>query len=138
MPICCRNQSDSGRVAPRLSGYNIPRSTGHADGRSGANKGHSLLLHSPPFAVDQRRRPPATIGPGKPTQNAFIESFNGRRRDELLNEEIIMSLADARRKLAIWRYDYNTIRPHIGYRNRGRRPIETIDQFISQEAQEDT
>ena len=52
------------------------------------------------------------IAPGKPTQNAFIESFNGRLRDELLNEEIFTSLADARRKLAIWRHDYNTERPH--------------------------
>jgi len=52
------------------------------------------------------------IEPGKPTQNAFIESFNGRLRDELLNEEVFSSLADARRKLARWRYDYNTIRPH--------------------------
>ena len=52
------------------------------------------------------------IAPGKPTQNAFIESFNGRLRDELLNEEVFESLADARRKLAIWRYDYNTVRPH--------------------------
>ena len=52
------------------------------------------------------------IAPGKPTQNAFIESFNGRLRDELLNEEVFTSLADARRKLARWRYDYNTVRPH--------------------------
>ena len=52
------------------------------------------------------------ITPGKPTQNAFIESFNGRLRDELLNEEVFTSLADARRKLAIWRHDYNTERPH--------------------------
>ena len=52
------------------------------------------------------------IAPGKPTQNAFIESFNGRLRDELLNEEVFVSLADARRKLARWRYDYNTVRPH--------------------------
>ena len=52
------------------------------------------------------------IAPGKPTQNAFIESFNGKLRDELLNEEVFTSLADARRKLARWRYDYNTVRPH--------------------------
>jgi len=52
------------------------------------------------------------IAPGKPTQNAFIESFNGRLRDELLNETVFESLADARRKLARWRYDYNNIRPH--------------------------
>lgn len=52
------------------------------------------------------------IAPGKPTQNALIESFNGRLRDELLNEEVFVSLADVRRKLARWRYDYNTVRPH--------------------------
>ena len=52
------------------------------------------------------------IDPGKPQQNGFIESFNGSLRDELLNEELFDSLADARRKLAIWRYDYNHVRPH--------------------------
>ena len=46
------------------------------------------------------------------TQIAFIKSFNGSLRDELLNEEIFDSLDDARRKLALWRYDYNTVRPH--------------------------
>ncbi|WP_143542932.1 integrase core domain-containing protein, partial [Cereibacter azotoformans] len=43
------------------------------------------------------------IDPGKPQQNGYIESFNGSLRDECLNEEIFDSLADARRKLAIWR-----------------------------------
>ena len=52
------------------------------------------------------------IAPGKPTQNAFVESFNGRLRDEHLNETVFESLADARRKLSIWRYDYNNVRPH--------------------------
>lgn len=52
------------------------------------------------------------IAPGKPTQNAFIESFNGRLRDELLNEEIFETLADARRRLRLWRQDYNHVRPH--------------------------
>lgn len=52
------------------------------------------------------------IQPGKPTQNAFIESFNGRLRDELLNEEVFETLADARRRLARWRHDYNHTRPH--------------------------
>ena len=55
------------------------------------------------------------IAPGKPTQNAFVESFNGRLRDELLNEEVFASLADARPHLARWRYDYNTIRPHSAH-----------------------
>jgi putative transposase len=52
------------------------------------------------------------IVPGKPTQNAFIESFNGRLRDELLNETLFTTLAQARAVLAEWRNDYNTVRPH--------------------------
>jgi putative transposase len=62
------------------------------------------------------------IDPGKPQQNAFIESFNGSLRDECLNEEIFDSLADARRKLALWRYDYNNVRPHSSLG--GRAPAE--------------
>ena len=52
------------------------------------------------------------IAPGKPTQNAFIESFNGRLRDELLNETLFVSLEHAREALAIWMDDYNSVRPH--------------------------
>jgi len=51
---------------------------------------------------------------GKPQQNAFVESFNGRLRDELLNETLFTSLAHARAVLAAWRDDYNTQRPHSG------------------------
>jgi putative transposase len=57
------------------------------------------------------------IAPGKPQQNAFIESFNGRLRDELLNEMLFVSLAHAREALAIWKDDYNTIRPHSALGN---------------------
>lgn len=52
------------------------------------------------------------IAPGKPQQNAFIESFNGRLRDELLNETLFASLCQAREALSLWREDYNTVRPH--------------------------
>ncbi|WP_423825915.1 IS3 family transposase [Sandarakinorhabdus cyanobacteriorum] len=52
------------------------------------------------------------IMPGKPTQNAFVESFNGRLRDECLNETLFTSLAHARSILAAWKHDYNTVRPH--------------------------
>ena len=52
------------------------------------------------------------IVPGKPTQNAFIESFNGRLRDELLNEEAFDSLAHVRQALGRWHHDYNNLRPH--------------------------
>ena len=57
------------------------------------------------------------IAPGKPTQNAFIESFNGRLRDELLNETLFGSLAQARVALEEWRRDYNTERPHSALGN---------------------
>jgi putative transposase len=57
------------------------------------------------------------IAPGKPTQNAFIESFNGRLRDELLNETLFSSLDHACVALAFWKNDYNTIRPHSGLGN---------------------
>jgi len=52
------------------------------------------------------------IQPGKPVQNAYIESFNGRLRDECLNANWFTSLSDARRKVETWRLDYNQQRPH--------------------------
>ena len=52
------------------------------------------------------------IDSGKPPQNGFLKSFNGSLRDELLNEESLDSLTDARRKLARWRNDYNHVGPH--------------------------
>ena len=52
------------------------------------------------------------IAPGKPMQNAFVESFNGRFRDECLNEHLFHGLAHARRIIEAWRIDYNTARPH--------------------------
>jgi putative transposase len=57
------------------------------------------------------------IAPGKPQQNAFVESFNGRLRDQLLNETLFTSLAHVRKALAIWKDDYNTIRPHSALDN---------------------
>lgn len=50
--------------------------------------------------------------PGKPTDNAFVESFNGRLRDECLNTNWFLSLDDARRKIEAWREHYNQTRPH--------------------------
>ncbi len=57
------------------------------------------------------------IAPGKPTQNAFIESFNGRLRDEFLNETLFRSLGHAREALALWKDDYNEVRPHSSIGN---------------------
>jgi len=62
--------------------------------------------------ADQSRVAWHYIAPGKPTQNAFIESFNGRLRDELLNETLFTSLGQARVELGHWRADYNDTRPH--------------------------
>ena len=58
------------------------------------------------------------IEPGKPMQNGFVESFNGRLRDECLNEHWFEDVAQARRIIEDWRVDYNTRRPHsaLGYR----------------------
>lgn len=50
--------------------------------------------------------------PGKPTDNAFVVSFNGRLRDECLNTHRFLSLEDARAKIDAWRRDYNASRPH--------------------------
>ena len=52
------------------------------------------------------------IAPGKPMQNGFVESFNGRLRDECLNEHLFHSLNQAQRIVEAWRIDYNTERPH--------------------------
>lgn len=54
------------------------------------------------------------IAPGKPQQNGYVESFNGRLRDECLNETLFASLAHARSVLASWQRDYNHVRPHGG------------------------
>ncbi len=57
------------------------------------------------------------IEPGKPVQNAFIESFNSKLRDECLNEYVFSSLGEARAIIEAWRHDYNHLRPHssLGY-----------------------
>jgi putative transposase len=52
------------------------------------------------------------IRPGKPVENGYIESFNGRLRDECLNVQVFFALADVREKLELWRQDYNQVRPH--------------------------
>jgi putative transposase len=61
--------------------------------------------------------------PGKPTDNAFIESFNGKFRAECLNTHWFMSLDDARTKMEEWRRDYNEVRPHSAI---GDRPPITL------------
>jgi transposase InsO family protein len=69
------------------------------------------------------------IAPGKPMQNGYIESFNGRMRDELLNESLFLDLNQARDIIRAWVADYNTSRPHssLGYRT----PAAYADQLTA-------
>jgi len=67
------------------------------------------------------------IQPGKPVQNAYIESFNGRFRHECLNQHWFLSLPDARRTIETWRIAYNTARPHRGLA--GRTPLQAAERF---------
>jgi transposase InsO family protein len=66
------------------------------------------------------------IAPGKPMQNGFVESFNGRLRDECLNEILFSSLRHARVELASWRHDYNHVRPHSALG--GKSPMEALSK----------
>ena len=68
------------------------------------------------------------IAPGKPTQNAHIESFNGKFRDECLNENWFLTLQEAREKIEAWRRDYNQVRPHSGL------GYQTPEEFAAQAA----
>ena len=69
------------------------------------------------------------IAPGKPMQNGYIESFNGRMRDELLNETLFLDLDQARQLISAWVADYNTARPHssLGYQT----PAAYADQLTA-------
>jgi putative transposase len=70
------------------------------------------------------------IQPGKPQQNAYIESFNGNLREECLNEELFFDVDDALSKIEARRQDYNQHRPH---RSLGQRtPAEIIEEYEKQ------
>lgn len=73
------------------------------------------------------------IRPGKPNENAFIESFNGKFRNECLNENWFLSLEDARRTIEEWRVDYNEHRPHSSLG--GLTPKEFADQLTREDSQ---
>jgi len=77
-----------------------------------SDNGSELTGHAVLRWASERRIEWHYIAPGKPTQNAYIEAFNGRLRDECLNESWFHSLSDARRVIEAWREDYNTVRPH--------------------------
>jgi putative transposase len=66
------------------------------------------------------------IRPGKPIENAYVESFNGKFRDECLNEHWFLNLADAKLAIEAWRIDYNTVRPHSSLHGRTPQQFATI------------
>ena len=68
------------------------------------------------------------IDPGKPTQNCYVESFNGSLRDECLNEHAFTSLAEAREIIEAWRTDYNQVRPH---KSLGKKTPEEFAQSLT-------
>ncbi len=72
------------------------------------------------------------IAPGKPTENGFIESFNGKLRDECLATSWFTSLADARSTIEAWRVDYNNTRPHSGLR--GLAPTQFLAALLKERA----
>jgi len=76
------------------------------------------------------------IQPGKQTQNAFIESFNGKFRDKCLNEHVFISLHNAQHKIENWRHDYNVNRPHRSLNQ--LTPEEFSEQFNMQKQAEIT
>ena len=74
------------------------------------------------------------IRPGIPVENAVIESFNGRFRDECLNAQVFVSLHDARQKIETWRIDYNEHRPHSSLGD--LTPREFAEQMVQTGLQE--
>ena len=76
------------------------------------DNGTEFQSHAMDAWAYRRQTTLAFIRPGKPVDNTFIESFNGRLRDEGLNTQQFLSLSDAQRQLDLWRYDYNAVRPH--------------------------
>ena len=117
------------RVGQRLTGDDVVAALEEVRKRRGAVPGSIRVDNGPEFVgksldwwayfnqvtLDFSR-------PGKPTDNAFIESFNGRLRQECLNQHWFLSLADAAEKVEDWRIDYNTVRPHSSLS--GRTPEE--------------
>jgi putative transposase len=110
-------------VAHSISGARVARALDQAAERRGFPR-VIVVDNGPEFtsrALDEwayrRKVQLHFIDPGKPVQNCFIESFNGKFREECLNEHWFTSLEDARRIIEAWRVDYNRARPHSSLGN---------------------
>jgi putative transposase len=71
------------------------------------------------------------IEPGSPWENGYVESFNGRMRDELLNREIFTTLKEAKVLIELWRREYNQVRPHSARNNRPPAPETTLSVALT-------
>ena len=105
-------------MGQRLSGDDVVRTLEHVTQQRGVPK--SIRVDNGPEFISKsldlwaywNKVELAFSRPGKPTDNAFIESFNGKFREECLNEHWFLSLVDAQQKSDEWRQDYNEWRPH--------------------------
>jgi len=97
-----------------------------------SDNGTEFTSHAVLGWCEERRIDWHYIAPGKPMQNGFVESFNGRLRDELLNETLFSTLHQARGALCMWRADYNGARPHsqLGWQT----PSQFAKSFQGREA----
>jgi putative transposase len=117
-----------------LSGERVARELTSLMGSRGkphtvvSDNGAELTSSAIPCCSQVRRVEWHHIAPGMPTQNGFMESFNGRLRNECLNETLVTSLAHTRFILANWRHDYNTVRSHSNLG--GKTPAEIADQCV--------
>jgi putative transposase len=99
----------------------VPRSIRVDNGPEFTSKALDLWAYARQVELDFSR-------PGKPTDNALIESFNGRFRQECLNQEWFVSLEDAKAKAGAWRIDYNEFRPHSSLGNLAPREYAELCQ----------
>ena len=90
----------------------------------GATMAQNLLRGPCELGIGVLTVAPLFIEPGSPWENGYVESFNGKLRDELLNGELFYTLHEAQVLVERWRQRYNTRRPHsaLGYRHRPQRP----------------
>jgi transposase InsO family protein len=99
-----------------------------------SDNGPEFVAKHPVYWLDRLGVNASFITPGSPWENGFIESFNGRMRDEFLNGEIFHKLIEAKILIEQWRRFYNTKRPHssLGYRPPAPESIQpTIFRFAA-------
>ncbi|SBW11668.1 hypothetical protein KL86APRO_20266 [uncultured Alphaproteobacteria bacterium] len=103
-----------------------PYTTGDTRGENAGANGTELTSNAVLRWAQDQRIEWHDIAPGKPMQNGYVEGFNGRMRDELLNETVFTSMAQARAVIAAWWTDDNTTRPHsaLGYQTPAARAAE--------------